>query len=90
MLLSGTWTDVNKSSGLLVGLTQSRDPHLLARLRQPAIIEQLIEIARWRIPHAEAGRMILGRIAGIDEKRLIELNNAGNVDEIINALHLAR
>lgn len=90
MLMSGTWTDVNKSSSLLAGLTKSRDPQLLARLRQPAILERLIEVARWRTPHAEAGRMILGRIAGIDEAHLTQLIAAGQVDEIINALHPAR
>jgi hypothetical protein len=87
--MSGTWTDINKSSGLLDGLTRSRDPQLLAQLRQPAVIERLIEVARWR-SHAEAARMILGRIAGIDETRLIRLVVAGQVEQIIDALHLTR
>ena len=87
MLMSGTWTDVNKSSNLLADLTQSRDPQLLARLRQPAITERLIELARLRTGHAEAARMILGRIAGIDEKRLTQLVSEGKVDQIISARH---
>lgn len=90
MLMSGTWTDVNKSSGLLNALTKSRNPLLLAKLSQPAIVERLIEIARWRTGHASAARAILGRIAGIDEKRLTELVAAGQVDQIINALHTTR
>ncbi|MDQ3820466.1 MAG: hypothetical protein M3362_22680 [Acidobacteriota bacterium] len=90
MLMSGTWTDVNKSSGLLDGLTKSRNPQLLAKLRQPAVTERLIEIARWRTFHANSARMILGRIAGIDETRLTQLVAAGQVDQIISALHNAR
>jgi hypothetical protein len=90
MLMSGTWTDVNKSSGLLDNLTKNRNPHLLAELRRPAIIERLIEMARWRTGHANAARLILGRIAGIDETRLLQLVAAGQVDQIINALHPTR
>ena len=89
MLMSGTWSDVNKSSYLLDGLTRSRDPQLLARLRRPAVIGRLIEVARWR-SHAEAARTVLGRVAGIDETRLAQLVAAGQVDQIINALHLTR
>lgn len=87
MLMSGTWTDVNKSGELLADLTHSRDPQLLARLRQPAVMEQLVELAHWRTGHANAARTILGRIAGIDETRLAQLVAAGQVDQIINALH---
>ncbi|MDT5121223.1 MAG: hypothetical protein QOC96_705 [Acidobacteriota bacterium] len=90
MLMSGTWTDVNKSSGLLADLTHSRDPQLLAELRRPAIIERLVEMARWRTGHANSARLILGRIAGIDETRLLQLVAAGQVDQIINALHPTR
>ena len=90
MLMSGTWTDVNKSSGLLNALTKSRDQQLLAKLRQPAVVERLIEIARWRTGHANAARAILGRIAGIDETRLTQLVATGQVDQIINALHPTR
>lgn len=90
MLMSGTWTDVNKSSLMLTDLTKSRDPQLLAKLRRPAIMERLIEMARWRTGHANSARMILGRIAGIDEKHLTELVSEGKVDEIINALHPTR
>jgi hypothetical protein len=87
MLLSGTWTDVNKASFLISVLTRSRDPKLLARLRKPEVLERLIEMARWRTGHANAARAILGRIAGIEETRLQQMIANGQVDEIINAVH---
>lgn len=91
MLLSGTWTDINKASALLASLTRGRNPELLARLRQPEVLERLVEMARWRTAsHASTARMTLGRIAGIEENRLQQLVATGQVDVIINAIHGAR
>jgi hypothetical protein len=85
LLLSGKWTDLNKSSNLLQFITTSRNKELLKRLSRPEVVERLIEIARWR-SHGEAARYILGRIAGIDESRLKVLVRAKQVDVIVNAL----
>lgn len=86
MLNSGTWTDRNKAGFLLVAMTQSQDPKLLSLLRAKAL-DSLIEMARWRASgHAIAARMMLGRIAGLDGRRLVELVNGGKVDEIIQPL----
>jgi hypothetical protein len=88
MLLSGTWTDLNKASYLLSSMTQSRSPDILAKLRRRDVRERLIEMARWRnLDHASTARSILGRIAGIDEVRLNQLVTAGEVDVIINGIH---
>jgi hypothetical protein len=89
LLLSGTWTDINKASGLLASLTRGRSPDILAKLRRRDVMERLIEMARWRreTGHANAARYILGRIAGIDEDRLNQLVEAGEVDVIINGLN---
>jgi hypothetical protein len=87
MLLSGTWTDMNKASLLISELTRGRDPKLLARLRQPEVLERLVEMARWRTAHANIPRAILGRIAGIEETRLQHLLANGQADVIINAVH---
>ena len=86
MLNSAKWTDRNKAGGLLLQLTQSRAPKLLAALRAQAL-ESLVEMARWRSPgHAHPARMLLGRIAGIEERRLIELaSDNAQVDVIIEA-----
>lgn len=90
MLLSGTWTDMNKASFLLSKLTRGRDRKLLAQLRQPEVLKRLIEMARWRTGHANDARAILGRIAGIEETRLQQLVANGQADVIFNALHGAR
>lgn len=59
---------------------------MLAQLRRRDVRERLIEMARWRTGHAEAARRILGRVAGIDEKRLVRLVAAGEVEAIIKSL----
>jgi hypothetical protein len=86
MLSSGIWTDRNKASMVLLRLTEKRDKELLAEIRGDAV-EPLIEIARWRnTGHAFAARMILGRVAGIEESKLVELAEKGQVDKIIESL----
>ena len=84
MLNSDTWSDRNKAGRLLVILTRGRNPRLLRVVRLEAL-DSLVEMARWRDPsHASDARTILGRIAGIEERRLGEMVASGNVDEIIN------
>jgi hypothetical protein len=86
MLHSGTWTDLNKSSNLLYQLCAGRDQKLLSQLREQAL-DTLIEMARWRSPgHSYAAKMILGRIAGIEERRLEEIVEKGEVQTILDAL----
>jgi len=52
MLLSGTWTDINKASLVLGNLTSPRDPTILSQLRTPPVLERLEEMARWRTNHS--------------------------------------
>jgi hypothetical protein len=86
MLSSGFWTDRNKASLLLSILTEGRDPKLLAQLRAQSL-DSLIEMARWRNPsHAYAARIVLGRVAGIGEKRLQQLLHDNQVETVIKAL----
>ena len=83
LLRSGAWSDHNKASFLLLALTRSRDPKVLALLRAEAV-DSLLEMARWRnLGHATAALLILGRIAGIDEGSLNQLIASGQVDAII-------
>ena len=83
LMHSGAWADHNKSSLLLVALTESRDSKLLAQLRADAL-DPLLEMARWHsLGHAEAALTILGRIAGIDEPKLQKLIESGNVSAIL-------
>ena len=72
MLNSGKWADRNKAGELLLALSQWRAPKLLAALRAQAL-DSLLEMARWRSTHAQASRMMLGRIAGIEDARLYKL-----------------
>jgi hypothetical protein len=86
MLSSGLWLDRNKAAFLLSVLTATRDPLLLPVLRKRAL-EPLIEMARWRdTSHARNARVILGRVAGIDEMRLQKLASEGPVEEIVKAV----
>ncbi|HEV2488559.1 MAG TPA: hypothetical protein VGT03_02030 [Candidatus Acidoferrales bacterium] len=85
MLNSGVWTDRNKAGFLILTLTQSRNPGLLDELRARAL-PSLIEMALWDASHAYPARMILGRVAGIDETRLQKLVDTGQVDAIINSV----
>jgi len=78
MLNSGVWQDRNKAGGLLCTLSAVAVLGLLSLLRSEAL-DSLIEMARWRDPsHASDARMILGRIAGIEEGRLAEIVASGN------------
>jgi hypothetical protein len=73
MLGSGTWTDHNKAVGLLEAMTTGRDPVLLAKIRSGGLVP-LIEMASWsEVGHAAWARMILGRVGGIPEDKLLEL-----------------
>jgi hypothetical protein len=86
MLNSGVWTDRNKAGLLLEVLSVRRDPKLMSELRSRAL-DSLIEMARWRDPaHASNARIILGRVAGIEEKRLQKLVAGGEVDAIVSSL----
>jgi hypothetical protein len=83
LLNSGIWTDRNKSAALLAILTERRDPKLLAHLRTNAL-KSLIEMARWHSRgHADTARLLLGRIGGIEEKRLTGMLQNGEVDQIV-------
>lgn len=86
LVRSGTWTDRNKGGAVLLSLTERGNPRLLAELRSRAL-EALVEMARWKSSgHADPARVLLGRIAGIEEQRLRELVATGRVDAILEAL----
>lgn len=70
MLESLHWTDRNKATGLLLHVTEDRDPELFQKLHAESI-PALEEMARWRIDgYSYACVMVLGRLAGIEEERL--------------------
>lgn len=88
MLHSGIWTDRNKSAAVLDSLTQARDKKVLDLIRTRAL-PSLLEMAEWHNPpHAATARAILGRVAGIDETRLQDLIDKGDLAAIVEPLHL--
>ena len=90
MLSSGSWTDRNKAGWLLSELSTTRNRKLLDQLRAQAL-DSLIEMAHWRsYGHAYSSRILLGRIAGIEEARLQTLVDTGQVEQIVKALAQSR
>ena len=89
MLNSGNWSDRNKGCYLLSTLTIPRDPKVLQLIRKLAS-DSLVEMAHWRdYNHAHTSRVLLGRIAGIEEKKLQQLAHDDG-DAIILAFKSAR
>lgn len=83
LLRSGTWTDHNKGSLLLMALTARREPRMLSELRTEAL-DPLVEMARWRdVGHAGPAVLILGRIAGIPEDSIGHMLLVGEKEKII-------
>ncbi len=71
LLNSDKWTDRNKGMMALEVLTRSHPTGLLLELRRNSM-SGLIEMARWHSwGHAYPARVMLARIAGLDEARLI-------------------
>lgn len=86
LLFSGKWTDRNKGSALLARLTESRDPALLAALREQAILP-LVEGGSWDSGHAAFFLLILGRVAGIPGDKLQQMIDSGDSAKIIAAVN---
>lgn len=85
MLNSGAWEDRNKAGLLLSALITPKASSALADLRSRAM-ESLVEMARWQdAGHARPYRVLLGRLAGLDDARVNELISAGEVEAIIRA-----
>jgi hypothetical protein len=84
MLHSGVWTDRNKASGVLLMLSASRDVALLANLKARAW-EPLLEMARWPKEWSMEARMMLIRIAGLEDTRAMVLWTAP-IDEFLAAV----
>jgi hypothetical protein len=85
LLNSPEWTDRNKASLALMGLSQSRDPGLLETLRHQATVP-LVEMARWKARgHAMPALMILGRIGSQSDEAIYAALDRGEREAVINA-----
>jgi len=90
LLNSDLWTDRNKAGLLFMHLTSSGDSKLLSALASQSF-DSLVEMARWKDKgHALAYRIVLGRIAGLDEKVTEEMANQGRTEELIVAAQKKR
>jgi hypothetical protein len=86
MLNSGSWTDRNKAGFLLDELSRRRNPKLLSQLRSQAL-DSLIEMARWRSSRSCGDcENLAGEDCGIEETRLQQLVDAGEVYPITQIL----
>jgi hypothetical protein len=76
MMNSITWTDRNKSSFVLLALTDSRDKKLLNQLKQKAL-KPIVDMAKWKSNgHSMPGYIILGRIAGWTDQEIMDGMNS--------------
>jgi hypothetical protein len=86
MLNSIIWTDRNKSSAVLLQLTEGHDPQTLSRLRQRAL-QSLVEMSRWKSPgHASAAFFILGRVGNLSDNEIQKAWDSGNRQFLIEAV----
>jgi len=85
LLSSGTWSDRNKGLMVVFRMSQNRDSALLRNLRSEALMP-LIEAANWEKGHALSARVILGRIAGIEEANLWPLAEEDPPETILRAV----
>ena len=85
MLASPVWTDRNKALFVLSAVTAARDPEVLGKLRAQAM-EALREMAQWRSNYAQLPLLLMGRIAGIEEERLVKLVEARDATAVLEAV----
>ncbi|MBS1557013.1 MAG: HEAT repeat domain-containing protein [Bacteroidetes bacterium] len=64
LMNSISWTDRNKSVGILLTMSEQRDKTFLQQVKKE-ILKSIVDMAKWKSEgHALAGYIILGRIAG--------------------------
>ncbi len=85
LLHSIDWLDRNKAADLVDTFTRTRDPEVLRIVRAEAITP-LREIVQWKdFSHAFCAFEVLGRIAGWEEGRIVELSLKQDVDSVLQA-----
>ena len=91
LLNSVVWSDRRGASLELVELTDSRDPAMLAEIRERAI-DSVVEMARWHdLEHALPPFILAGRLAGLSEEDIQAAWVSGNREAVIKkAIETAR
>ncbi len=86
MLNSLVWTDRNKASMVLIGLTENRPADTLRLLREKAL-PSLLEMAHWKDSHAWDALELLGRIGGMDEKEIDDARGRDDRQSVFASLN---
>jgi hypothetical protein len=89
MLHSVIWTDRNKALGVLQMLTEHRPAPLLSQIAKSAL-PNLVEMARWKASHGLAAFILLGRIAGLEDRAIFEHWEKGDRESVISKACAAR
>ena len=85
MLESCVWSDRNRSTAALAQLSVTRDPALLAEVREQAL-PALFEMSAWKyLGHAYYSLEILGRLAGLSDDAVQNALARGDRTAIIGA-----
>lgn len=84
MLRSPIWSDRNKAGNILELLTAGREPKLLQLLREHSV-SPLLEMAAWgEEEHAQCYRILLGRMASLQEADVRRLSAMPGGQELIH------
>lgn len=79
------WKARYQASLSLDALTEDRQPKVLEQIRDNGGLRPLTEMAAWKsLSHALPAYMVLGRVAGFDEKKILELWALGRRQEVID------
>ena len=81
---SPDWTDRNKAVFVLLGLTRSRSPVVLQKMRQ-ACLPSLIEMTLWPKGYSDSALTLLGRIADMSDEKIHSVIERQAASEIVTA-----
>ncbi len=85
MLNSIIWSDRHAAAVALVTLTEARDQSTLDHLRNRAL-RPLLEMGAWKhLPHALPACILLGRLAGMEEKEIQDIWSRGEREKLLKA-----
>lgn len=77
------WKARSQAAVSLEALTDGRDENLLRQIREQAL-PALLEMASWKsLTHALPAYMVLGRVAGFEEKKILELWALGQRSQVL-------
>ncbi len=84
-----SWADRNKSSLVLLSLTQKRNPEIIKELKTKTL-KSITDMAAWKnFGHSMPGYILLGRIVGwTDEVIMSGVNNerTAQIEEMLKAM----